>query len=120
MADRMLLISWKHTVTGREERGLEVFNEAVGLYGRKQQEGKIEGFDVALMVPNGVLDGFIAVRGSADQIALLQEDEEYQRNMADATLIVEDLAVTTGYTNEGVARQMEIYQDAISKVPQTA
>jgi hypothetical protein len=25
-----------------------------------------------------------------------------------------------GYTNQGVARQMEIYQDAIAKVPQTA
>jgi hypothetical protein len=40
--------------------------------------------------------------------------------MADASLIVEDLAVTVGYTNEGVAQQMEIYQDAIAKVPQNA
>src|SRR5690242_11815840 len=102
MADRVLLISWKRPVPGREERGLEVFNEAVGLYGRKQQEGRIEGFDVGLMIPNGVLDGYIAVHGSTDQLALLQEDEEYQRNMVDASLIVEDLAVSLGYTNEGV------------------
>ena len=121
MADRVLLISWGRPIPGREERGLEVFNEAVGLYGRKQQEGKIEGFDVALMVPNGGrLDGYIAVRGSIDQLALLQEDEEYQRNMVDASLIVEDLAISAGYTNEGVARQMELYQDAIGKVPQSA
>jgi hypothetical protein len=120
MADRVLLISWKRPVVGREERGLEVFNEAVGLYGRKQQEGKIEGFDVSLFVPNGVIDGYIAVRGSVDQLALLQEDEEYQRNMVDASLIVEDLAVTVGYTNEGVAQQMAMYQEAITKVPQTA
>src|SRR3954451_3013163 len=120
MADRVLLISWKRPVAGREERGLEVFNEALGLYGRKEQEGKIEGFDVALMAPNGVLDGYIAVRGSGDQIALLQEDEAFQRNMADASLIVEDLCVTAGYTNQGVAQQMELYQDAIAKVPQTA
>ena len=120
MADSVLLISWGRPIPGREERGLEVFNEAVGLYGRKQQDGKIEGFDVALLVPNGKMDGYIAVRGSTDQIALLQEDEEYQRNMVDASLIVEDLAVSVGYTNEGVARQMEIYQDAIAKVPQSA
>jgi hypothetical protein len=120
MADRVLFISWKRPVSGREERGLEVFNEALGLYGRKQQEGKVEGFDVSLFVPNGVIDGCIAVRGTPDQLALLQEDEEYQRNMADASLIVEDLAVCVGYTNQGVARQMEIYQDAIAKVPQTA
>ena|SRR5689334_18455535 len=119
MADRVMLITWKRPVVGREERGLEVFNEALGLYGRKQQEGKIEGFDVALMVPNGVADGFIAIRGSTDQLALLQEDEEYQRNMVDASLIVEDLAVSVGYTDQGVARQVQIYQDAIAKVPQT-
>jgi hypothetical protein len=120
MADRVLLISWKRPVPGREERSLEVFNEALGLYGRKQQEGKIEGFDVSMLRPNGLMDGYIAVRGSADQLALLQEDEEYMRNMVDATLIVEDLAVCDGFTNEAVARQMQMYQDAIGKVPQTA
>ena len=67
-----------------------------------------------------MIDGYIAVHGSNDQLSLLQEDEEYQRNMVDASLIVEDLAVSVGYTNQGVARQMEIYQDAIAKVPQTA
>lgn len=120
MADRVLMITWGRPVPGREERGLEVFNEAVGLYGRKQQEGKVESFDVALMVPNPVIDGYIAVRGSTDQLALLQEDEEYQRNMIDASLIVEDLCVSMGYCDQGVARQMELYQDAIGKVPQSA
>ena len=120
MADRVLMITWGRPVPGREERGLEVFNEAVGLYGRKQQEGKIESFDVALLVPNAALDGYIAVRGSIDQLSLLQEDEEYQRNMVDASLIVEDLCVSMGYCEQGVARQMEIYRDAIAKVPQSA
>jgi hypothetical protein len=120
MADRVLLISWGGPVAGREERSIEVFNEALGLYGRKQQEGKIEGFDVAILTPNGVMDGYISLQGSGDQLALLQEDEQFQRNMADASLVVKDLAVSVGYTNQGVARQMEIYQDAIAKVPQTA
>jgi hypothetical protein len=119
MADRVLLITWKRTVPGREERGLEVFNEALGLYGRRQQDGKIESFDVALLTPNNVVDGYIAVHGSADQLAVLQEDEEFQRNMADASLIVEDLCMTPGYTDQGVAQQMAIYQDAIAKVPQS-
>ncbi len=49
MADRILFISWGAPVAGREERGLEVFNDAVGLYGRMQQEGRIESFDVVLL-----------------------------------------------------------------------
>ena len=55
MADRVLFISWRMVVRGREERALEVFNEALGLYGRMQQEGRIERFDVVLLEPNGEL-----------------------------------------------------------------
>ena len=49
MADRILFITWKAPVRGLEERAVESFNEAIGLYGRMQQEGRIESFDVALL-----------------------------------------------------------------------
>jgi hypothetical protein len=120
MADRMLFISWGAPVPGREERGLEVFNEAVGMYGRMQQDGRIESFDVCLLGPNAKIDGYIAVHGSADQLNAIREDDEYLRNMMDAGLIVADLAVVEGYTGEGVARMMGIYQEAIGRVPQAA
>ena len=34
MADRVLVISWGEVVHGREERGLEVFNDALGCANR--------------------------------------------------------------------------------------
>ena len=34
MADRILFITWKAPVRGLEERAVESFNEAIGLYGR--------------------------------------------------------------------------------------
>src|SRR4051812_7505799 len=106
MADRIVLITWGANVAGREERGLEVFNEAVGLYGKMQQEGRIENFDVSLLTPNGGgIDGFMCLRGSAEQLAAVKEDEDYQRVMADASLIVKDLCVCDGYTNSGIAPQ---------------
>jgi hypothetical protein len=120
MADRVLLITWGETVRGAEERGLEVFNEALGLLGRMQQDGRIEKFDVVLLNPNAELGGFIQVHGSAEQLAKLQEDEEFIRNTLDAQLIVDRLTHTMGYTNEGVARMMTLYQEAIAKVPQRA
>ena len=120
MADRVLLISWGAPVRGREERGLEVFNEAVGLFGRMQQDGRIESFDVVLLSPNGDIAGYIALQGSSEQIAALDQDEEFMRTTIDAGLIVENFRHTTGYTNEGVARQMALYQDAVGKVPQTS
>jgi hypothetical protein len=110
MADRVLFIGWGTPVRGAEERGLEVFNEALGILGRRQQEGQIEGFDVCLLDPNTDLNGYITVRGSVDQINALRADEEF----------VDDFRHIEGYTNEGVAYVMGLYQEALAKVPQRA
>ena len=118
MADRVLFISWGAAVRGREERGLEVFNEALGLFGRMQQDGRIESFDVALLMPNGELNGYIQLHGSGEQLAALKTDDEFMRNMMDAGLIVDGLRHVEGFTNEGIAKQMATYQAAMSEVLQ--
>ena len=121
MADRMLFIGWGKTIAGREERALEVFNEAIGFYGRCQQEGRIESFDVILLEPHGGgLQGYAELHGSADQLAALRGDEEFRRIMLDASLIVDELGLVDGYANEGIAREMALYRDAIAQVPQLA
>jgi len=121
MADRVLFMGWGESVRGREERGLEVFNEAIGLLGRMQQEGRIEKFDVCLLEPSGGdLDGFVVVHGSREQIDALRADEDFMRNSIDASNIVQGLRHVEGFANEGVARAMEMYQESISKVPQSA
>jgi hypothetical protein len=120
MADRVLFIGWGTPVRGVEQRALDAFNEAMGLLGRMQQEGRIEGFDVALLDPNTELGGFVVVRGSADQIAAVRADDEFQRNTLNAQLSVEDIRHIEGYTNEGIAAQMAMYQEAIAQVPQRA
>lgn len=119
MADRVLLISWGRPVPGREERGLEVFNEAIGICGRMQQEGRIEKFDVVLLRPNGDLNGYIELHGSAEQIAAVHEDEEFQRNTVDANLVVDRLRHVDGITGEEVARQISMYQESVARVPQS-
>jgi hypothetical protein len=119
MADRCLLLTWGEVVRGREERALECFNDTVGFYGRCQQDGKIESFDTVLCAPNGGrLDGFIRLEGSAKQLADLKESRDFQRLTAEATVCVENIAVTDAYCNQGVAQQMEIYQEVVNKVPQ--
>lgn len=120
MSDRVLVIGWGVPVRGAEERGLEVFNEALGLLGRMQQEGRIESFDVCLFEPNTQLNGLVLIRGSVEQINALREDPDFRRNTADAQLIVENLHHLTGRTNEGIAEMMGIYQQAIATVPQRA
>jgi hypothetical protein len=120
MADRLVCISWGAPVRGREERALEVFNTSVGFYGRMQQEGKIERFDVRLLAPSSRVGGYMELEGTAQQLAALKEDGEFKRNLVEAELCVDDIRVTDGYCNQGVADQMALYTEAIAKVPQSA
>jgi hypothetical protein len=118
MADRLLLISWGTPVRGMEERSLEVFNEALGFYGRLQQEGRIESLDVVLLAPNGMLSGYIELRGSAAQLAAAREDPVFRRLLVDAGMVVDDLRLADGFCNEGVAEAMGIFQEALVGMPQ--
>lgn len=120
MADHVLHIAWDQPVPGREERGLEVFNEALGLYGRMQQDGRIESFDVVLFDPNGGVNGYIELRGTGAQLAAVRADEEFRRTAIDAALIVQNLRMIDGVCNEGIAREMALYQDALTNVAQQA
>jgi hypothetical protein len=120
MSDRVLFISWGQTVRGAEERAIEVFNDALGILGRAQQDGRIEKFDVVLMDPNTDLDGFIEVFGTTEQLVALQESEEFLRNTIDAQLSVDGISHLMGSCNDGVARMMALYQEALGKVPQRA
>jgi hypothetical protein len=120
MADRVLFTSWGTVVRGREDRALEVFNEVLGFYGRLQQEGRIESFDVVLLEPALGVRGYLTAHGSAQQLNALRDDDEYLRLMTDSELVVDDFNIIQGYADEGVARQIAIYQERIAKVPQSA
>jgi hypothetical protein len=120
MADRVLCITWERAAHGREGKALEVFDEAMGILGRMQQDGRIEKFDVALFNPNKELGGCLMIQGSAEQMTALHEDPEFQRNTVDAELCVNGITHLDGYVGEGIAAQMELYRGRVAEVPQTA
>ncbi len=117
MADTALFVGWGSTVRGREAKSLEVFNETIAFYGKCQEQGAIESFEIVLLDPHGGdLDGFVLIRGSADQIHALEDNEEFLAMMTRANLIVERLGLVRGSINEGVARQVGLFQGAIDQV----
>ena len=117
MADRAVFVGFGQPVRGREERAVEVFNEFVGMFGRMQADGRIEDMDVALLrAHGGDLNGFFMVHGSVEQCSALQMDEEFERAIADAVLIVENFGVVPAVTGVGVAEQMTLYTEAVQKV----
>jgi hypothetical protein len=118
MADRVLFMSWRTVARGREERALEVFNEALGLYGRMQQDGRIERFDVVLLEPNGELGGYMELHGSSAQLAAVREADDFRRTIVDAQLAVEGMRLVDGATDAGLAREIQRYQEGIAALPE--
>src|SRR4051812_36615105 len=116
MADRVLFLSWGAPIAGREERSVEVFNDALGYYGRLQQEGRIERFDVALFGANSRIGGYMLLHGSHAQLDAVEEDPEFRDVLAAAGLVVADLDVSEGATEAGIATEMERYQSQVARV----
>jgi len=117
MADRALFIGWGEVVRSREHEALANFNETLGLYGRAQQDGRIESFDVCLLDPHGGdLAGFIMVHGTADQLHAFKESDDFRSNMAKGSLIVDNLGVIDAAVGEGVEREMGFFNGAVEAI----
>lgn len=114
MADAGLFIGWGQVVRGREKRAVEVFNESIEYWGGLQSEGKIEDFEVVLLSPHGGdLAGFALLRGSAEQMAALRDDEEFALRVTRADLIIDNQGVVDAVLGEAIGSSMSIYQAEI-------
>jgi hypothetical protein len=117
MPEAGLFIGWGAPVRGREAKGLEVFNEGVEFWGRLQQEGRIESFEVVLLYPHGGdLLGFSLLRGTHDQLNDVGGDEEFLRLTTRAGLIVEGLGVVRAVLGEGLEQQIGLFQQAVQEL----
>jgi hypothetical protein len=117
MAEAGLFVGWGPPVRGREAKSLDVFNESVAYWGRLQQDGRIESFEVVLLYPHGGdLAGFALLRGSHDQLNAVGGDEEFLRLTSRAGLIVEGLGVVRASVGEGLGRQVGFFQDAVGEL----
>jgi hypothetical protein len=117
MAEAGLFIGWGAPVRGREAKGLDVFNESVEYWGRLQQDGRIESFEVVILYPHGGdLAGFSLLRGTHDQLNKLGGDEDFLRLTARAGIIVEGLGIVRAALGEGLGQQVQLYQQAIGEL----
>jgi hypothetical protein len=117
MADSALFVGWGPPVRGREEKGLGVFNEALAYWGKQQEAGAIESFDVTLLYPHGGdLAGFLLIKASDEQITALRADDEYRRINTRAAQVVENLGIVDAVVGDGIGEQISLYQDAINEL----
>jgi hypothetical protein len=113
MAGEALFIGWGAVVRGREKQALQVFQESIEYYGRLEQEGQIDGFDVLLLSPHGGdLAGFVILRGDRQTMAGVRFSDEFERLIVRASSIVDSVGVLPAYSGEALAAQMALFQQA--------
>jgi hypothetical protein len=117
MAEMGVFIGWGDPIRGREAKGLEVLEESVAYWGRLQQEGQIESFEVVLLYPHGGdLQGFALLRGSGGSLDAVRASDEFNILMARAGLVVEGLGVVSAALGASLGPQVELYRQAVAEI----
>jgi len=120
MADDVLFLGWGTVVRGREQQAFAVFQETVQFWGQQQQDGNIESFEPILLEPHGGdLLGFMLIRGTRARLDAIRADPEFQRQIARAGTIVDDIGTIAGYGDQALARQMALFQEASQELAAT-
>jgi hypothetical protein len=115
MADAGLFIGWGEVVRGREAEAVAAFGETLAYWARLEDEGVIASCEPVFLEPHGGdLDGFFLVRGDAEKLAALRVEEEFQRVIMRAGLVVDGVGVVGASMGARLERLMEAYTEQIA------
>jgi hypothetical protein len=117
MANHALFIGFGFPVRGREKQATQVFNEAMEMWGKLQEEGAIESFDAFFLDPHGGdLGGFFLLRGELQSLDRMRASDEFERLIVRAQLIVESVGVVHATTGAEIARGMGFFEEAVAEL----
>jgi len=87
----------------------------LAYYGKAQHDGHIESHETVFLGPHGGdLGGFTLVRGSEAQIAALRTEDEFERIITRAALVVRNVGVVDAALGDGLQDAIGVYQAAVS------
>ena len=117
MTTGALMIGWGSAVRGREQKALQVFNEAIQYYAQLQQRGEIESFEPVILEPHGGdLGGFLLLKGEQDALSRLRTSDEFLRFNARGALCLEHFGVVGAAVGEELQRQFAMFQQLVAEV----
>lgn len=119
MAGEALFLGWGQIVRGREQLGLQVFQETIEYYGKLQQDGQIERFEAFLLAPHGGdLAGFIVLYGEQSSLDSIRSSPEFLRMVARAGSVVDNVGVVSAYTGDALGQLMGLFGEISQGLPQ--
>ncbi len=109
MAESSIFFSWGLPVAGRETKGLEVFQEALGFWANQKAGGAIEDFKVGIAAQGNyaLLSGYLIVEGSKKNIAAALDSREMYSLLDRAAHIVQNLTIVRCDTGSTIPLRIE-------------
>ena len=103
MAGEALFLGWGAVVRGREQFAPEVFQEAVGHYGKLQGKGQIERLDAYLLDPHGGdLAGFFLLDGEQSALDSIRTSPEFRGLLVRAGSVLDNLGLVSAYSADAL------------------
>ncbi len=110
-------IVWGVPARGRERYALEVIREATRELEGLQQQGRIEHFDMVVLIPQTIeFGGFCLISGSREQIDLLRNDDQFQRWVLRLQMVADKFGVMDAWVDQGIPVALRLYEEALNKV----
>jgi hypothetical protein len=117
MADFGLFVGFGFPARGREQKAAQVFNEAVELWTRLQNEGEIESWDAVFLEPHGGdLGGFFLLRGDQEKIASVRGSDDLLRVATRAQLIVDNFGIVGAELGGRINTQMQLFLESAGEL----
>jgi hypothetical protein len=114
MADQIIFLGWNRSVTGREQQAMKLFQKGMEFFGKLQADGRIESFEpVILGAHGGDLNGFIMLRGDAEKLPGVRQDDNFINFAMEANYCLEGFGVILGYIGEGLTDTFARYSELI-------
>jgi hypothetical protein len=103
MANQALFLGWNRPARGREEQAMKLWGKTMEYYGKLQADGRIESFEpVILMAHGGDLNGFFLVKGDADKLSEIRQEDEFVDFAIEAGYCLDGFGIVAGYIGEAL------------------
>ena len=116
MADRVIFMGWNRPVVSREQQAFQLFQKSMEFWAKLQADGRIESFEpVILSAHGGDLNGFIIIKGDANKLSEILEDDNFRDMVTEAGYCLEGFGVVRGFIGEGTTDQLARWSKLIGK-----
>ena len=110
MANAGMMLAWDRVVPGRDVQAVQLWEEMQHYLTRLHAEGRIASHEfVMLGAYGGKINGFLLVRGEAEQLHSVRSSTDFQTLVVRANKSLLGFAVLRAHFGDEVERLMRLY-----------